>query len=129
MKQSDSSTSLTNLVVCDTACHFCNEPDDLESENRLVDMRKFLNCECRLTAHMRCWLKHLGTNPNPSVKCPLCRIPIAGWKLRKASEAEINDTTQIVDKRRYWKLVFIGLSILGIIIFIVVYTMKIYKLI
>jgi hypothetical protein len=88
MKQSDSTTSLTGLVVCDTACYFCNEGGDIENGNPLVDMKKFLNCECRLTAHTLCWLKHLADKKEHApVTCPLCNTSIAGWKKQQASDS------------------------------------------
>ena len=87
MKQSDSATSLTNLVICDTACYFCNETGDAEEGRPLVDMKKFLNCDCRLTSHTQCWLKHLSSGIDTPVVCPLCKTSIAGWKVKEASEA------------------------------------------
>jgi len=93
MKQSDSTTSLTGLVICDTACYFCNETGDIENGNPLVDMKKFLNCECRLTAHTMCWLKHLeDKKEHAPVACPLCNTSIAGWKKQQASDS-INEPT------------------------------------
>jgi hypothetical protein len=94
MKQSDSTTSLTGLVVCDTACYFCNESGDIEHGNPLVDMKKFLNCECRLTAHTMCWLKHLADKKEHApVACPLCNTSIAGWKKQQATESVHEPTT------------------------------------
>jgi len=87
MKQSDSATSLTNLVVCDTACYFCNEGGDVEAGVPLIDMKKFLNCDCRLTSHSKCWLKHLSNITESPVSCPLCKMSIAGWKKKEASDA------------------------------------------
>ena len=87
MKQSDSATSLTSLVVCDTACYFCNEPSDPEKGMPLIDTRKFLNCECRLTTHTKCWIYHLAENTTDRVVCPLCNTPIAGWKKKEMTES------------------------------------------
>jgi hypothetical protein len=94
MKQSDSATSLTSLVVCDTACYFCNEPSDPEKGMPLIDTRKFLNCECRLTTHTKCWVHHLAENISDRVVCPLCNTPIAGWKKKEMTDSVKNpDTT------------------------------------
>jgi hypothetical protein len=99
MKQSDSATSLTNLVVCDTACYFCNEPADLEKGMPLIDTKKFLNCECRLTTHTKCWIYHLASETGERVVCPLCGTQIAGWKKREASEA----SEAIIQQREGYK--------------------------
>jgi len=103
MKQSDSTTSLTGLVVCDTACYFCNEPGDIEHGNPLVDMKKFLNCECRLTSHTMCWLKHLADKKEHApISCPLCNTSIAGWKKQQASISVKEPTAPKCTSKLQW---------------------------
>jgi len=126
MKQSDSATSLSNLIVCDTACYFCNEPSDPEKGMPLIDTNKFLNCECRLTTHTKCWVHHLAVNTGEKVVCPLCKTPIAGWKKKEMTDS-VKEATKdpgtiqySTDRNRtlknlfYWTLA--GLIIVGITI-------------
>jgi hypothetical protein len=113
MKQSDSATSLTNLVVCDTACYFCNEPSDPEKGMPLIDTRNFLNCECRLTTHTKCWVHHLAENVSDRVACPLCNTPIAGWKKKEMTES-VKESEPSSDKKRSYKI--LGYWFLGFII-------------
>ena len=124
MKQSDSATSLTTLVVCDTACYFCNEPADLEHGMPLIDTKKFLNCECRLTTHTKCWVHHLASETGERVVCPLCGTQIAGWKKREASEA-VEEKKQFLQCSKQTKTCW---KILGCIFVIVVITVTLITL-
>ena len=127
MKQSDSATSLTNLVVCDTACYFCNESGDAEEGRPVVDMKKFLNCECRLTAHTQCWLDHLSNGTESPVSCPLCKTSIAGWKKREASDT-VRESSSVQKACITYKCMCRGVCysmVSGVIVTIVVLCLKI----
>ncbi|NDH68541.1 MAG: hypothetical protein EBY22_11695 [Gammaproteobacteria bacterium] len=127
MKQSDSATSLTNLVVCDTACYFCNEVGDLEAGKPLIDMKKFLNCDCRLTAHSNCWLRYLSSGMETPVMCPLCKTSIAGWKVKEASEA-VHDQhikrNACITKTRCYR-VLCSIILVGIIVAVVLLCLRV----
>jgi hypothetical protein len=131
MKQSDSATSLTNLVVCDTACFFCNEPADLEKGMPLIDTKKFLNCTCRLTTHTKCWIHHLASETGEKVVCPLCKTSIAGWKKREMTD-HVDQTlehTYVCSKqtRNFWKVV--GCIVLVVILVATIITLKLVDII
>jgi hypothetical protein len=85
LKESTSTTSLTQLAVCDPACTFCSEPEDLEAGRELIDSKQFLSCACRFATHKDCWIMYIDKTPGePKAKCPTCKQEVVGWQTRFA---------------------------------------------
>ncbi len=82
MSKSDSTTSLSELPIVDTACRFCRNPEDPESGKALMDARIFLSCDCRITTHLDCWKEFIQEHTGRLV-CPSCEKPIPSWKQPK----------------------------------------------
>jgi hypothetical protein len=85
IKQSTSTDSLTGLNgVCDTACHFCNEGEDLENARQLIDSKVYSGCKCRYATHIECWQAYIDMKTDKRYECPLCKTVIQTWKIKEA---------------------------------------------
>ena len=87
MNKSDSTTSLSELPIVDSACRFCRNPEDPEGGKALMDARIFLNCECRITTHLECWKEYIVEHTG-RLACPSCEKPIPSWKQPKEDHEE-----------------------------------------
>ena len=88
IKQSTSTDSLTGLNgACDTACHFCNEPEDIEKNKKLIDSKLYSSCQCRYATHIDCWQTYMDMSVEKKYECPLCKTAIQSWKMKEAGFA------------------------------------------
>lgn len=119
-KTSDSSTSLDALnEVCDTACFFCKNPEDLEKQMALIDSKAFLPCACRFAVHATCWHTYLERDASPNTNCPSCHKSVVGWKRAPFQYAVVEKEKK--EKCPVWAVLALGtLGVIAIVIMIVV---------
>ena len=110
LNKSDSTTSLSELAIVDTACIFCKNPEDIEAGKRLIDGRIFLNCECRITTHLDCWKEYTIEQS----ECPSCQKPIPSWKQPLENGEELREHK----KRSYVREIAIAFFIITVICFL-----------
>lgn len=117
IKQSASTDSLTGLNgVCDTACHFCTEPADIENSRKLVDSKLFSSCQCRYATHIDCWQTYMDMATEKKFECPLCKMVLQSWKIK---EAGFELAAANAKKRcEYWNLYAVVFVIVAILIFV-----------
>ena len=81
MKQSDSSTSLSKLVVSDTGCFICKEGDEEAGRGPLRDSKEFgTSCSCRFAFHTECIEDWMRLHPN---ECPVCSVRLLHHKVEE----------------------------------------------
>jgi hypothetical protein len=110
--KSDSTTSLSELPIVDTACRFCSGAEDAETGKSLIDARIFLSCDCRLTTHLDCWKEYVADQAGRLV-CPSCEKPIPTWKV--SNELPLNEPTKM---KSYVREIAIGLAVICVILFL-----------
>ena len=116
IKQSTSTDSLTGLNgACDTACHFCNEPDDIENHRKLIDSKLYSSCQCRYATHIDCWQTYMDMSTDKKYECPLCKTVIQSWKVKEAGFAM---DTNPPKKGCEWYIYLLIFSFLAIILFV-----------
>jgi hypothetical protein len=124
LNKSDSTVSLSELPIVDTACHFCRNPEDSESGKALIDARIFLNCECRITVHIHCWREYIDEYTG-TPECPSCDKIIPAWK--QSGDASSISGVQEYNKKNYVREIAIGFFILMFtcsIAFAIIYLQK-----
>jgi hypothetical protein len=122
LNKSDSTTSLSELTIIDTACVFCKNPEDIEGGKRLIDGRIFLSCECRITIHLDCWKEYISEHSG-TLACPSCERHAPTWKQPDLNTTELHEHK----KRNYVReiaIVFFVITIIFFIAFTLVYLQK-----
>lgn len=121
MKSSDSATSLSQLNVCDTGCHFCSEGADAENAAPLVDSKTFLTCGCRFATHADCWATYMEATTEDGARppCPLCQKPVRPAVLTVAPDAQKEFRKH---RNAMACLAFSVVAGLTLIIFVIVYS-------
>lgn len=118
-KTSDSSTSLDALnEVCDPACFFCKETEDLEKQMALIDSKSFLPCSCRFAVHGVCWHRYLEKDESTNTKCPSCHKSVVGWKRTPFQHVVLEKEKE---KCPVWLILFLSvLAVIGIVVIVTV---------
>ena len=133
MKQSDSATSLSKLVVSDTGCFICKEgegDEEAATKGELRDSKEFGNsCSCRFAFHTECMEDWMKVHPN---ECPLCSVRLLHYKVEEVIGGVVDTSGQglsgrTVAARRIfpsWLKWFLGflvlLSILSCIVLVII---------
>ena len=120
MKQSDSSTSLSKLVVSDTACLICKQgegDEEAATKGELRESSEFgSSCTCRFSFHTECMGDWLRLHPN---ECPLCSVRLLHHKVEEVigGQGAVVDTSYSIQKSRplfpgwlKWTLAAVGLG-------------------
>jgi hypothetical protein len=116
IKQSTSTDSLTGLNgACDTACHFCNEGEDIENHRKLIDSKLYSSCHCRYATHVDCWQDYMDKKTDKKYECPLCKTVIPSWKLK---EVGFSLTTQEPKTGCDFYVYIILVCIIGLALFV-----------
>ena len=98
MKQSDSSTSLSKLVVSDTGCFICKEGEEETARGPLRDSKEFgSSCACRFAFHTECVEDWMRLHPN---ECPVCSVRLLHHKVEEVIGVDTTDSVAKAKKIR-----------------------------
>lgn len=117
MKASDSVTSLSQLNVCDTGCHFCSDTDIENSGVQLHDSKQFVSCNCRFAFHIPCWNTYIDSvakEEGVRIPCPICKTDILPYKVIR----QWDDPPKTAGNRSpfcLFNVLALGIIILGVI--------------
>ena len=106
LEKSDSSIHLSKLNTENPVCYFCQNEYSYEEGMLLVDATQFLDCRCHILTHYKCWGEYLQKIEEPHIGCPLCNIPLAGWR-KRISTHEVQELANHKKYGMYYGIVFL----------------------
>ena len=112
--KSDSTTSLSQLVVHDPACFFCSSNENGGFGSLLVPATPFLSCTCNITTHLECWANYVRPLAENKKVCPLCKTSLATW--RQPTQEDVNEAERIQNKNSCILKVTLWLCVLCILL-------------